>query len=86
MDNDDDDIIIAATCLLLSCTTQVAVTMSQKRRHSTWVRSYLPRRHQESVYYSLPPDLEGRHREKLNIFCALNLRRLMSCFSSLNQQ
>jgi len=37
MDDDDDDIIIAATCLLLSCTTQVAVTMSQKRRHSTRV-------------------------------------------------
>ena len=41
MDDDDDDIIIAATCLLLSCTTQVALTISQKRRHSTWVRSYL---------------------------------------------
>jgi len=48
----------------------VAVLMSQKRRHSTWIRSYLRRRHQESVYYSLLPDLAELHPEKFRQFFA----------------
>jgi len=67
MDGND---IIAATCLLLSCTTQVAVLTSQKRRHSTWIRNYLCCHHQESVYYSLLPDLAELHREKFHQFFA----------------
>ena len=83
MDDDDDNIIIAATCLLLSCTTQVAVTMSQKRRHSTWVRSYLRRRHQESVYYSLLPDLKQHHREKFRNFLRMEYDTFEELFQLL---
>jgi len=57
--------------------------MSQKRRHSTWVRSYLRRRHQDSVYYSLLPDLAELHREKFRQFFRMELRHLRNSF---NQQ
>jgi len=59
MEARDDDDIIAATCLLYDIGGCHDVT--EKRRHSTWVRSYLRRCQQESVYYSLFPDLKERH-------------------------
>ena len=79
-DDDDDDIIIAAMCLLLNCTTQVAVTMSQKRQRSTWVRNYLWHRHQDSVYYSLLPDLKVRHREKFRNFLHMEFEAFEELF------
>ena len=76
----DDDDIIAATCLLLSCTTQVAVLMSQKDGIPHGYAVILRRRHHESVYYSLLPDLAELHREKFRQFLRMEFETFEELF------
>jgi len=79
----DDDDIIAATCLLLSCTTHLNaggrfdVTEKTAFHMDTQLFATPP---QESVYYSLLPDLAELHREKFRPFLRMEFETFEELF------